>query len=72
LDVPAYRPACSVYLFNQIRVRRGANPFYEKTVGIVVGGKTVRSLSLKEITSLPVDGEGYHVLTVRASKPGSH
>jgi hypothetical protein len=32
------------------------------------GGKIVRQLSLKEIAALPADGEGYHLLTVRAEK----
>ena len=64
LDVPAYRPGCGVYLFDIVRIHRGANPFTAKTVDVVAGGKIIRQLSLKEISALPVDREGYHLLAV--------
>ena len=66
LDIPGYRAACSVYLFGVIRVQRGASPFTARTMDVLVGGKIVRRLSLKGIAALPADGEGYHLLTVRA------
>jgi hypothetical protein len=68
LDVSGYRAACSVYLFDKLRIRRGANPFDERTVDIIVGGKIARQLSLKEISELPTDAEGYHLLPVQAAE----
>jgi hypothetical protein len=68
LDVPAYRAGCSVYLFDKLRIQRGANPFTARTIDVVAGGKITRQLSLKEISALPVDPEGYHLLAVRATR----
>lgn len=68
LDVPAYRAGCSVYLFDKLRIQRGANPFTARTIDVVAGGKIIRQLSLKEISALPVDPEGYHLLAVRATR----
>ena len=63
IDVPADRGECSVYLFDLIRVQRGVNPLTAKRFEIVQGDKNVRKLSLKEIVELPMDAEGYHLLT---------
>jgi hypothetical protein len=68
LDIPSYRTGCSVYLFDKIRILRGANPFTARTIDVVVGGEITRQLSLKEISALPVDADGYHLLTVRPAK----
>ena len=68
LDIPGYRAACSVYLFDKLRIQRGANPFTARTIDVVVGGKTIRQLSLKEISALPADSERYHLSTVRPAK----
>ena len=68
LDVPAYRAACSVYLFDILRIHRGTDPFTERTIDVVGGGKRIRQLSLKEISGLPLDSEGYHLLTIRAAR----
>ena len=68
LDVPGYRAGCSVYLFDKLRIQRGANPFTARTIDVVVGGKVTQQLSLKEISVLPVDPEGYHLLAVRAAR----
>jgi hypothetical protein len=65
LDVPGYRAGCSVYLFDKLRIQRGSNPFTARTIDVVVTGKITRQLSLKEISAMPVDAEGYHLLTVR-------
>lgn len=69
LDVPGYRGACSVYLFNKIRIRRGANPFTEKTIDVVVAGKLARRLSLEDVAALPTDTEGYHLLPLAVALP---
>ncbi len=66
LDVPSYRAACSVYLFDKLRIRRGANPFTARTIDVIVAGKVTQQLSLEEIAALPADPEGYHLLSVRA------
>jgi hypothetical protein len=68
LDIPGYRAACSVYLFDKLRIQGGANPFTARTIDVVVGGKITRQLSLNEISALPADAEGYHLLTVRPPK----
>jgi len=68
LDVPSYRAGCSVYLFDKLRIRGEDNPFTAKTIDVVAGGKTIRRLSLKEISALPVDPEGYHLLAVGATR----
>jgi len=68
LDVPAYRAACSVYLFDKLRIHGGADPFTAKVIDVVVDGKIVRQLSLEKISALPVDSEGYHLLPVRPAK----
>jgi hypothetical protein len=66
LAVPAYRAGCSVYLFDKLRVRSGLNPFTKKTVDVLMGGKMVRQLSLKEIAALPTDADRNHVLGISA------
>jgi len=61
LDIPAYRPGCSIYLFNRIKISNGANPLKTWTIH-VVSGKTARTLSLKKLSSLPLDADGYRLL----------
>ncbi len=61
LDIPASRRGCSVYLFDQIRVSKGYDPFAAKTVHLTTGGSS-RDLSFNELFKLPQDGEGYHLL----------
>jgi hypothetical protein len=68
LDVPAYRPACKIYIFGPIKLGGGASPLTAKTVDVGIGGKVLRQLSLKQIATLPVDVDGYRVLAVRAAK----
>lgn len=68
LDVPSYRPGCSVYLFDKIKLRSGANPYAERTIDVVRGGKTIRQFSLKELATLPVDQAGYHLLALRPAR----
>lgn len=62
LDIPAYRAECSVYLFGKVRIRSGSNPFTAKAIDVIAGGKILRHLSLKEISALPLDPGGYHML----------
>jgi hypothetical protein len=68
LDVPSYRNGCGPYLFDKLRIHRAGNPFTARTLDVIVGGRITRQLSLKEISALPADAEGYHLLTVRSAK----
>ena len=70
LAVPAYRAACSVYLFDKLRIRRGADLLRENRVDLIAGGNVVRQLSLKEIAALPVDADRYHLLTIAERHAG--
>jgi hypothetical protein len=68
LDLPGSRDGCSVYLFDRIRIRSGASPFTAITIDVIGNGRIARQLSLKQMAALPVDAEGYHLLTVPAAK----
>jgi hypothetical protein len=68
LDVPAYRAGCSVYLFGKLKMQNHSDPYTAKTLDILAGGKTVQQLSLKNISTLPVDVDGYHVLLAPGTK----
>jgi hypothetical protein len=63
LQVPPTRGACDVYLLG-IRVSRGADGFDAKTVNLIAAGVTARVLSFKQMFKLPLDADGYHLLTV--------
>ena len=64
LDVPAYRAPCRVFLFGLVKTSGGAQPFTAKTVTVIDGAKVTRRLSLKDVSALPVDANGYAILTV--------
>jgi hypothetical protein len=68
LDVPAYRAACGVYLFGKLKMPNHADPYTLNLVDLLAGDKTVRQLSLKKISALPVDADGYHVLIAPATR----
>lgn len=55
LDIPTYRAACRTYLFDKLRLARGADPYLEKRVELLRGSSRVRKMSLKEISQLPRD-----------------
>ena len=67
VDVPAYRPACSTYLFG-IKLRNGWDPYTAKTLDLFKGSQTARRLSLKQVYALPLDAEGYHLLKPPAAR----
>jgi hypothetical protein len=56
-----------VYLFNKIPVGKNVDYYTAKTIDVILGGKTARRLSLKEVSALPLDAEGYHLLTFRTA-----
>ena len=62
--IPAHSRGCSVYLFNVMRVSNGHDPLKDWTAHISIGGRSVRTLSLRELARLPVDSEGYHLLGI--------
>jgi hypothetical protein len=64
LDVPAYRAGCSVFLLGLARLPNRSDPYTAKTVDLLTGGKPARQLSLKMVSALPVDTDGYHLLTL--------
>lgn len=68
LTVPAYRAPCRVFLFGLVKTRSGAQPFTAKTVTVIDGAKVTRRLSLKDVSALPVDANGYAMLTVGQKK----
>ena len=65
LAVPAYRRACSVYLFNAVKVSDGGDPLKGWAVEVNASGKAVRRLSFRQLTKLATDSDGYRLLKVR-------
>jgi hypothetical protein len=65
IDVPHLPQACSVYLFDRIRISGGVKPLTTKSVQLLDGGKVVARLSLEEIAKLPFDASGYHSLKMK-------
>jgi len=64
VGVPAYRRGCSVYLFNLAKVSNGADPLKDWTLTVSSGGKVVRTLSLRQVSRLSVDSEGFRLLKI--------
>jgi hypothetical protein len=53
-----------VYLFNEIKVSDGADPLKAWTVTVGSGGRVVRTLSLRQVSHLATDSQGFRVLTI--------
>ena len=64
VGVPAYRRGCSVYLFNEVKVSNGADPLKAWTMTVTSGGKVMRALSLRQLSRLATDSEGFHLLKI--------
>jgi len=62
IDVPRLPRACSVYLFDKIRISGGVKPLTAKSFQLLDTGNVVARLSLAEIEKLPSDRSGYHIL----------
>ncbi len=60
--VPAYRPRCGVYPFNEIKVGGFGDPLKNWHISATHAGRTVRKLSLRQVRALPVDEAGYRLL----------
>jgi hypothetical protein len=54
--------ACSVYLFDRIRISSGVQPLTTKSIQLLGNSNVATRLSLAEITTLPLDASGYHIL----------
>jgi hypothetical protein len=65
IDVPRLPRACSVYLFDRIRISGGVEPFTSKSIHLIDSGNIAAKLSLAEIATLPSDASGYHILKLK-------
>ena len=65
IDVPRLPRACSVYLFDRIKISGGVKPLTAKSVQLLDSGNIVARLSLAEIAKLPSDPSGYHILKMK-------
>jgi hypothetical protein len=61
-DVPINTPHCKQYLFGVIRLNPDGRPEAKRRIRVMEGKKTVRKLSVDDISKLPADAEGYHLL----------
>jgi len=65
INVPRLPRACSVYLFDWVRISGGVKPFTTKSVQLLDSGNIAAKLSLTEILKLPLDASGYHILEIK-------
>jgi hypothetical protein len=64
LGIPGYRRGCSVYLFNAVKVNDGADPLKDWSLTVSFGGRALRKLSLRQVSHLATDSEGFRQLKV--------
>ena len=64
VPVPMLPRACGVYLFDHIKINGGTVPSKTRAFQVVAAGKVKRKLSLDEISKLPIDPEGFHLVKV--------
>ena len=62
INVPPLPRACSVYLFDLIKISEGIEPSKTKSIQLIDGADIVAKLSLTEIAKLPADVSGYHIV----------
>lgn len=63
LDVPTLPRGCSPYLFGLIKLGDGS-PERLSAIHVLHDGKVVRKLSLTAIHALPIDDDGYRIVTL--------
>lgn len=63
LEVPTLPRGCSPYLFGFIKLGDG-RPERLRAIQVLRDGKVIRKLSLADIHHLPLDGDGYRLLTL--------
>ena len=64
IAVPRLPKACSIYLFDRIRIKGAVNPYTTKAIRLVDRNIVARAISLSEIDRLPTDESGFHILKV--------
>ncbi len=64
VDVPSYRRACGVYLFDAIQVGGYGDPLKDWTVSITRNGKMIYKQSLRATQKSPTDDAGYHIIKI--------
>jgi len=64
LGIPSFRRTCGVYLFDVIKVGGSEDPLRIWAITVVSAGKTVQKVSLRQMTNLPTDPDGYHLLKI--------
>ena len=64
VGIPAYRRGCSVYLFNEVKVSNGADPLKTWTMTVDSRGRIIRTLSLRQVSRLATDADGFRLLKV--------
>jgi hypothetical protein len=62
IHVPPLPRACSIYLFDLIKISEGIEPSKTKSIQLIDGADIVAKLSLTEIAKLPPDVSGYHIV----------
>ncbi|MBK9140569.1 MAG: hypothetical protein IPM17_17745 [Verrucomicrobia bacterium] len=61
IDVPALAHGCTTYLFGVVKVA-DASSRNVPILRIMKNGKAKKTLSLSQLTSLPIDSDGYYVV----------
>ncbi|HTI97720.1 MAG TPA: hypothetical protein VL527_02365 [Dongiaceae bacterium] len=62
--VPSLPRGCSTYVLNFIKIGDGS-PLNVRAIQVWRDGEIVRQLSLNQLSHLPADAEGYHILKLR-------
>jgi hypothetical protein len=62
---------CSVYLFDQILIRRAPNLTKAKVISIMSGAAQIQNLSLHDLGRFPHDSEGIPQIAIPAARPNS-
>ena len=63
VGIPAYRPGCRVSV-TAIKVSNGYDPLKDWTVEVREGDVAVRSLSVRQLSRLRPDAEGFRVIKI--------
>src|SRR5258708_30441515 len=64
IEVPVTRQPCRVSIF-AVPFGRSADPLKQRSISLIIGGREIRRLSIHEISKLPLDISGDHVLSIR-------
>ncbi len=64
IGIPAYQRGCTRYLFNAIKVSDGVDPLKNWTLTVSSSTKAMRTLSLRQVSQLARDSEGFRLLKI--------